>query len=221
MEPQNTTVVICCAGMGTRLGIGTTKALINISDKPLIIRLLEQLDNYDDIRIVVGYQSEKVIKIVNEYRKNVMYVFNKDYENNGPAASMWKALLNARENIIVLDGDIVVEPISFNNFLKFKDECIAFSYFNSDEPTYLNIIDGKVMHFSNKKTKFVFPGIVKIKKENISEGKGFIYETIEHNLPILALKVDAMEIDTQDDYERVILWIKSGYKKEEVKNEKE
>ena len=31
--------------MGTRLGIGTTKALVDICGKPLIIRLLESLQN--------------------------------------------------------------------------------------------------------------------------------------------------------------------------------
>ena len=69
------------------------------------------------------------------------------------------------------------------------------------------------MHFSNKKTKFIFSGIVKIKKENISAGSNYIYETIEHNLPIQAVEVNAMEVDTQDDYENVIEWVKSGYKR--------
>ena len=52
------TIVISCAGMGTRLGIGTTKALIDIEGKPLILRQLEILKDFDDIRIVVGYQME-------------------------------------------------------------------------------------------------------------------------------------------------------------------
>lgn len=30
MKNKDITVVICAAGMGTRLGIGTTKALVNI-----------------------------------------------------------------------------------------------------------------------------------------------------------------------------------------------
>ena len=30
MNSDNTTIIICCAGMGTRLGIGTTKALIDV-----------------------------------------------------------------------------------------------------------------------------------------------------------------------------------------------
>ena len=70
-SPKNTTVIICCAGMGTRLGIGTTKALIDIEGKPLIIRLLEQLNQYDDIRIVVGFDYERVIKTVQSYRKEI------------------------------------------------------------------------------------------------------------------------------------------------------
>ena len=62
--------------MGTRLGIGTTKALIDIEGKPLILRQLELLKDFDDIRIVVGYQMEKVIEVVNNYRKDILFVFN-------------------------------------------------------------------------------------------------------------------------------------------------
>ena len=43
VDKKDMTIVICCAGMGTRLGIGTTKALVNVCNKPLIIRQLEML----------------------------------------------------------------------------------------------------------------------------------------------------------------------------------
>ena len=54
MNPQDISIIICCAGMGTRLGIGSTKALLEISGKSVITRQLELLKDYDDIRIVVG-----------------------------------------------------------------------------------------------------------------------------------------------------------------------
>ena len=47
-------IIICCAGMGTRLGIGTTKALINVYGKSLIERQLELTKDIDDVRVVVG-----------------------------------------------------------------------------------------------------------------------------------------------------------------------
>ena len=65
------TIIISCAGMGNRLGLGTTKALVEVDGKPLIIRHLENLQEEEDIRVVVGYQAEKVIEVVNQYEKDI------------------------------------------------------------------------------------------------------------------------------------------------------
>ena len=53
------TVIISCAGMGNRLGLGTTKALVEVEGKPLIMHHLEKLKDERDIRVVVGYQAER------------------------------------------------------------------------------------------------------------------------------------------------------------------
>ena len=52
MRHDDISVVICCAGMGTRLGIGTTKALVKIAGKSIIQRQLEMLDEYDDLSLI-------------------------------------------------------------------------------------------------------------------------------------------------------------------------
>ncbi len=104
-DPKETSVVICCAGMGTRLGIGTTKALVDVCGKPLILRLLEGLEAFDDIRIVVGFQAKRLIDVVNSYRKDVMYAFNYDYETTGVADSLRKAMRGIRPYMVILDGD--------------------------------------------------------------------------------------------------------------------
>ena len=100
MEKKDITVVICCAGIGTRLGIGYPKSLIDINGKPLIIRILEQLNDYDDIRIVVGFQAEKIIETVNNYRKDIMYVFNYDYNNTSIVESINRALKYSRKYVV-------------------------------------------------------------------------------------------------------------------------
>ena len=58
------TVIISCAGMGTRLGKNLPKCLVKISDNglTLIETQLKQLENVDDIRVVVGYKKEMVIE---------------------------------------------------------------------------------------------------------------------------------------------------------------
>lgn len=93
IKKTDVTVIICCAGMGTRLGIGTTKALVDVGGEPLIIRQLKLLDAFDDIRVVVGFDAERVINVVKEYRKDIMFVCNYEYEHNGPADSLKKLFL--------------------------------------------------------------------------------------------------------------------------------
>ena len=96
MSKENTTVIISCAGMGTRLGIGMPKALVNVDGKPLIIRQLEMLQDCSDVRIIVGFQADKVIETVKSFRKDVMFAFNYDYRTTGTAASFSKGLTGAR-----------------------------------------------------------------------------------------------------------------------------
>lgn len=219
LSEKNTTVIICCAGMGTRLGIGTTKALLLLNGKPLIIHLLEQLDKYDDVRIVVGFQAERIIDRVNEYRSDIMYVFNYDYENTGPAASASKALLGAREYSVILDGDLIVHPEDFNDFLSFPEECVGYSKSSSSEPVYVDLTDGGINSFSNNKNEYEWTGILKVKTSKLTDCNEYVYEMLNPLLPMKGVFVRAKDIDTAEDYENAELWIRNDYKETELSYE--
>lgn len=64
VSSNDVSIIICCAGMGRRLGQGIPKALVDIDGKPLILRQLELLEDYDDVRVVVGYKHEQVISVI-------------------------------------------------------------------------------------------------------------------------------------------------------------
>lgn len=204
--PENTTVIICCAGMGTRLGIGTTKALVDICGKPLIIRQLELLDNYDDIRVVVGFDAEKVIKIIRNYRKDIMFVFNYDYMHNGPADSLKKALLGAREYIITLDGDTIHDAADFKKFLALETECIVISNNVSRETIKAEVKNKQVISLSNKCGNYQWSGISKVAKMKIKGDFQHTYEILDEQLPIESFYMKLKEINIQEDYEQAIEW---------------
>lgn len=208
MKNDDTSVVICCAGMGTRLGIGSPKALIDICGKPLIIRLLELLDNFDDIRIVVGFESEKIIEVCKEYRKDIMFVFNYDYENNGPAASLSKALVGAKKYILSIEGDILINKDDFMKMID-NDEFLLISEKTSDEPTLVTVEDGIVTDFSDN-GNYEWQGIVKINRNKLVISDNHIYDMFIKSLPIKGIFVNSREIDTQDDYEKAINFYKNG-----------
>jgi choline kinase len=209
-DPKDTSVIICCAGMGTRLGIGTTKALVDICGKPLIIRLLESLHDYDDIRIVVGFQAERLIHVVTEFRKDIMFAFNYDYETTGVADSLRKALVGVREYVISLDGDTLENPEDFTAFLAYKNECLGISPITSAEPVMATVEDGYVVNLSKKSGNYQWSGIVKIKADKLKGKSSHVYDVLNAVLPIPAFIMRTREIDTPDDYDRAIEWFESG-----------
>ena len=215
MNKNNITIIICCAGMGTRLGIGTTKALVDINGSPLIQQQLKILSAYDDVRVVVGYHAENVINIVNQNRKDVMFCFNHEYKNTGVATSLCKGLRGAREYVICMDGDFLITQSDFDKIANFDSECLAISDINTDEPIRVVVEEGKVKAFSQDGT-YGWSGLAKIKRDNLGVSDNHTYEMIEHLLPLEAIKVNSCEIDTQDDYEKALMWytknIKGGIK---------
>lgn len=209
MNMNNTTVVICCAGMGTRLGIGLPKALVNVNGEPLIIHLLKLLDNFSDVRVVVGFQGEKIIDVVKQYRKDVMFVFNYDYETTGPAASLSKALVGANEIILSIGGDVLINSTDFKKIIEF-DECVLYTDITSDEPTLVNICDDCATCIGGN-GQYEWQGIVKIRKNKLYDNiDSYIYKMINPNLPLNSMYVRSREVDSQDDYDRMIEFYNNG-----------
>ena len=208
---QNMTIIISCAGMGTRLGIGSTKALVDVAGKPLIIHQLEQLKKYEDIRIVVGYQAEKVIHVVKNYRTDVSFAFNYDYKTTGTAASFSKGMVGAREFVISFDGDLLVHPHDLDKVLQYDGECIGGTEPSTDNPVLMSIQNGKAVRFSREEGQLEWTGLAKIRTSRLTPATQHIYMMLEPLLPLDVINIRTKEIDTQNDYEHAVNWIKNGY----------
>lgn len=209
------TVIISCAGMGNRLGLGTTKALIDVAGKPLIIRHLEQLKEETDIRVVVGYQAETVIDTVKKYRDDVTFVFNRKYRETGTGASVVLASSYANEYILSLDGDLIVHPDDMQKILTCQYEFVGGGEVETEDPWMLQTYEENdkemVSAFSKCRGNYEWNGIVQIKRDKISKGLGHVFQLIEPYLPMEFMKIRTREIDTVNDYEQAVNWISNGY----------
>ena len=205
-------IIISCAGMGTRLGIGTTKALIDINGKPLIIHQLENLPKDLDIRIVVGYQAERVMEVVQAYRKDITFVFNHDYKTTGTGASFSKGLVGANEVVIALDGDLLVHPDDLHAFLALDYDCIGGCDPTTDNPVLMTIDENEnVVEFSRERGSLEWTGLVQIEQAKLTPGTGHVYQMLEPVLPIRVMKIRTKEVDTPNDYENALAWVRNGY----------
>lgn len=206
MGHDDISVVICCAGMGTRLGIGTTKALVKIAGKSIIQRQLEMLDEYDDIRVAVGYQAEKVIKEVKHIRKDVMFAFNNDYRKTGSGVSLSKTLIGARKYVVIMDGDLLINRDDFNRFMSEPQECISVCESHSSEPIYLAVSNNEVNEFLRSPSKYEWGCLSKVLSSRLIAGA----QGIDEMLQLKAVPMRIRDLDTQDDYERMIQWYNTG-----------
>src|SRR4030042_2951908 len=137
--PLSKTIVISCAGIGSRLGLGYTKALVEIAGKPLIIHHLEQLKDFDDVRIVVGYSAPSLINAVLSYRKNVTFFFNHNFLNTNEMTSLYLGSRFCRDLVVSLDGDLLVKPEDLKSFLSEKGEVLGYIKTYSDNPVCVRL----------------------------------------------------------------------------------
>lgn len=166
-------VVISCAGIGSRLGLGTTKALININGKSLIRWQLEQFNDVEDVRIVVGFQAQDVIDEVLSYRKDVIFVYNHSYFETKTGASFYLGARHGNEYAFEYDGDLLVHPDDLKMLLNLEGEWIAYADKMSDDAVYLKLNEkGEVISFSREQGDFEWTGPCCIKKHKLQYNSG-------------------------------------------------
>ena len=202
--------------MGSRLGMGITKALLEVEKKPLIIRHLELLKNEKDIRVVVGYQAEKVIEVVKSYRQDVKFVFNHNYRETKTGDSVVLGAQNAGEYVLALDGDILIHPGDMDKLLSYKGEFVSGSPSNTEDSWMIQIYkegDSEyVKSFSKNVGNYEWNGITQVKSSKIQNRSGYVFQLVEPYLPLPFLPIRTWEIDTMGDYKNAVKWVKSGFK---------
>jgi choline kinase len=210
--PSAKSVVISCAGIGSRLGLSTTKALINIEDKPLIAWQLELFKDIEDIRIVVGFQANDVINEVLKYRKDAIFVYNHNYFETKTGASFYLGAKDANEYVMEYDGDLLVHPDDIKICLE-TDEYIAYSDKTSTEAVFVKTDNqGNVIAFSRQEGDYEWTGPASMKREKIKFTSENVFNQLEEYLPMKGIKIRACDIDTYEDYQKAIDFIKTWKK---------
>ena len=201
-------VVISCAGIGSRLGLATTKALININGKSLIRYQLEQLDEIDDIRIVVGFQAKEVIEEVKKYRQDVIFVYNHNYFETKTGTSFYLGAKDGNAYSIEIDGDLLVHPDDMKKLLSTEGEWIAYADQTSDDAVMVRVDEkGDVLSFSRKNGDYEWTGPCCIQKDKLKYSSEHVFNQLEAYLPMKGIKIRACDIDTYNDYQRALKFI--------------
>lgn len=207
--PAVETVVIGAAGTGSRLGVGIPKCLVAVEGRSIIDHQLDLLADLPDLRIVVGYREEQVVRHVASRRPDAIFVRNPAYSRTTTLHSTILAVRHlGRQPFLALDGDLLLEPASFAAYL---DACekqgppfLGICKAGTDEAVFVERGDGgEITRFRRSPpTDWEWCGPALLLPEHLEGCDGYVYEALERFLPLPAAEVVAREVDTPADLER-------------------
>lgn len=198
--------IISAAGMGSRLELNMPKCLVEIGGKRVIDYLLALLQDIENVRIVVGFMEHEVIDHVKKIRDDVVFVRNPHFHTTSNSYSLWRATRDLKEPFIAIDGDMLINPDSFAQFLKAcdgKQSVIGIAESKTEEAVFveLDAEDERIVRFRRKPpTPYEWCGIACLKDISMpQEQQTYVYSVLEQHLPLKAHVIECYEIDTPSD----------------------
>ena len=214
-------VVIAVASMGTRLGAGKPKCLIEVNGKTLLEYQLALLKGVENVFLVVGFMEENVMNFVPKIRRDIIFVRNANFQHTKTLGSFHLAARIIDGSAIFMDGDMIIEPHSFAEFLDAAakidgdDMLIAVSKRISDDPVYCDVEEYQgaltIREFSyDKKTPYEWANVVFMSANRMENGTTHTFEHLRKFLPASAKIIDRLEIDTPEDLRDTEKFLKTG-----------
>ncbi len=225
-------VIILAAGRGVRLGALTAhrpKCLLEFGSETILERALRILHecgiSSEDITIVAGYKAETV----SARYDNV--IVNEAYYKTDNSYSLYLALQQVTEDVLVLDGDLVFEPALIKHLLQVREpNWLLCRKSNSSlgDTGILQNDNGTVAAIGKHigGTTYSYVGIARISRQAVSDFIKELYTNMSawYTIPLNHLLMNhpfyvqtaqqpVMEINTNFDY----LSAKAAYGIENVK----
>jgi choline kinase len=197
------TVIIAAAGSGSRLGFGLPKCLVKIGGHAIFEYQLKAFEWADDIRIVVGYQAETVVRKISAVAPNVKFIHNKMFSTTNLRQSYFLGAQGVTEKAIFLDGDTIIGRTASNTLFtacELQEDFIAVTRSKTADPIYTGILKGNVQWFSyTTPSEYELANAAFLAPEKLEYENTLFYKQLEKYLPTKAVLVDTLEIDTPKD----------------------
>lgn len=201
--------VIAAAGLGSRLGRGKPKCLVEFDGITILQHLLSLLEDVENVRVVVGFMETQVIAEVARLRRDVVIVRNPDFRNTTTLQSYELGIRHVDdEYCLFMDADLVIEMKKFKKFLLACEVGVprlAVTKANTKDAVFVDIDeDKKIVAFHRRqKTDFEWANISWLPSnffEGVENNSNMnVYNYLEKFLPIKSKEIEVYEIDTEED----------------------
>ena len=211
--------VIAAAGLGSRLGMGLPKCMLEIEGKTLLTRMIEAIRPITPcIHVVVGYREELVIEHCARHHRDVLIVRNPEFRETNTAASMALGSRGIKAKALFLDGDLLVSPTSLIRFAEAAgnvETLVGITQSKSEQAVFVGLegspVDGPCLlhRFSRvDRGPWEWANVVCTHPRFVDQAQGFVFQELEKRLPLPAMEISLAEVDTPNDLESAIAFCK-------------
>lgn len=202
--------VVAAAGMGSRMGLGVPKCLIEVGGRPLIAHLLDRLAGVEDVRVVVGFEAAKVIDRIKALRRDVTFVVNPSHRMTTTLHSYVMGGAHLAAPALYMDADILFAPDSFAGFLArieaAPDEAlIAVTEVKTQDCVYAHLdAAGRVARFTRDDAgPYEWANLAWLPPGYLQNDSCAVFEKLAPRLPLAAQPIVSYEADTPQDFEQL------------------
>jgi choline kinase len=211
--------VIACAGLGSRLGMGLPKCLIEVGGRTILSRLVESLlPRVPRIHVVIGYREEMIADYCARHYRDVVLVRNPDFRETNTAHSLMLGSAGFLHKVLYLDGDLLIDDASMDKFIQAATTVpllVGVTRAKSSQAVYATVrvkdddaTEIEAFHRAPE-TPFEWANMFAGAPALLRPGLHYVYECLEPHLPAPARTIELFEIDTPEDLAQATRGIKS------------
>jgi choline kinase len=200
--------VIAAAGLGSRLGLGQPKCMLEIGGRTLLSRQIALLERHvSTIHVVVGYREDLVVDYCARNHPKVVLVRNPEFRTTNTARSLSMGARHIHGKCIFLDGDLILEPESLASFIAFGAKCdllVGLCRPSTENAVFVKTrCEGgeiEVTGFSREEKSSHEWANLFIGSSDLMDGaQGFVFEKLIEHLPLRGYFLEVAEVDTAAD----------------------
>lgn len=204
-------IVIAAAGKGSRLGAGKPKCLIEVNGHAIFEYQLKAFAWADEIRMVVGFQAADVMEKVTQMNPNVKFIVNDEFNATTTLQSNYLGAADIQGKALFIDGDMIISRETaqrLQTVFEENEEFVGVATDISEEPVYACVEDQQVIWFDyNRIANHEWANVALLETKKLEYLPTHFFVQIEKSLPIKAVEIERLEVDTKEDLihaERVI-----------------
>ncbi|WP_297637038.1 phosphotransferase [uncultured Clostridium sp.] len=235
--------VILAAGENKEFEVPVTN--LEIEGKSILRRNIEALkeEGIRKIYIVLGFKSDEIIEAFKD-ETGITFIKNEKFKWTGNMESLSLIKDYVEEDFLLIEGDILIESVSFREMLssKFRDCILITNESGSGDEGFIqlkdnclfklgkdihqfNRIDGEMIGISKISYK-LFKMMVNEYKKNINPYLNYEYMLLDvsRNYMVNCIKIDDLawgEVDNREQYEKLKNYIYPKIRRKEIKFKKE